>query len=449
MRILLWHGYLLTGSGSNVYAANVAREWRNSGHDVVVMCQDRHADDLAFVDEALEVSGVPIDLPARAGACRVLRPFIDSLLPVYVYDAYEGFEVKRFVDLSDAELERYTQLNVDAMAAVIDAFRPEVIVTGHEVMGPYIARRACERTGATYTAKLHGSALEYAVKLQDRYRDFAREGLAGASRVVGGSHYMVREASSVVPGWRDRAVVVNPGCDVDLFRPSETPREDPPLVGFVGKLIASKGVHNFLAALGLVRHGDLRVVVVGYGGFERQLHALARALEAGDPAAVEAIAEQGEDAALVHLLRFARDGMDDTYSSRLSGMDIRFTGRLEHDPLSRLLPTLDVLVVPSVLPEAFGMVAAEAAACGVLPIVPDHSGIAEAGAAIEQAIGERGLLTFDASEPISGIAAAVDRVLEIPRPVREEMGRTAVSVARERWSWAHVANALLEHARDS
>ena len=35
------------------------------------------------------------------------------------------------------------------------------------------------------------------------------------------------------------------------------------------------------------------------------------------------------------------------------------------------------MVVPSTFPEAFGMVAAEAAASGVLPISAAHSGLAE------------------------------------------------------------------------
>ena len=40
MRILLWHGYLLEGTGSNVYTRAIAREWARAGHDVVVFCQD-------------------------------------------------------------------------------------------------------------------------------------------------------------------------------------------------------------------------------------------------------------------------------------------------------------------------------------------------------------------------------------------------------------------------
>ena len=38
-----------------------------------------------------------------------------------------------------------------------------------------------------------------------------------------------------------------------------------------------------------------------------------------------------------------------------------FTGPLEHRHLVHLLPLADVTVVPSIFPEAFGMVAAEAA----------------------------------------------------------------------------------------
>lgn len=89
------------------------------------------------------------------------------------------------------------------------------------------------------------------------------------------------------------------------------------------------------------------------------------------------------------------------------------------------------------------MVAAEAAACGVLPIVPDHSGISEAGAAVEEAIGVPGLLTFAAADPIRSLAEAIDRVLAIPRLEREKMGLAAARLARERWSWSHVADRLL------
>ena len=43
-------------------------------------------------------------------------------------------------------------------------------------------------------------------------------------------------------------------------------------------------------------------------------------------------------------------------------------------------------MVPSTFPEAFGMVAAEAAACGVLPVSAAHSGLAEVSRALAAAV---------------------------------------------------------------
>jgi glycosyltransferase involved in cell wall biosynthesis len=416
----------------------------------LVMCQDRSASVLPFVDADADFpesnaafSMLEPDDDLRTGRCRVVRPHIDGMLPVYVYDEYEGFMVKRFIDLTDEELTRYTMLNVDALTSAVDTFRPDAIVTGHEVMGPYIARSAGERTNMAYVAKLHGSALEYAVKVQGRYRDFAMEGLAGAKFVVGGSNYMVSEASSVIPGWKDNARVVNPGCDVGIFKPMPGRRNEPAVIGYVGKLIASKGVHNLLTSLGLLT-APARCVVVGYGGFEVGLRALAAALADGDRQRAIEIAEEGEGAPLHGLAEFLRDAPD-SFFARAADVDVEYTGRLEHGPLSRLLPTFDVLVVPSVVPEAFGMVAAEAAACGVLPVVPAHSGIGEVGAAIETELGRPGLLTYDPADPITGIAARIDGLLSLGEE-RREMEEAAVALARSRWSWRVVAERLLDLA---
>src|SRR5207344_3627692 len=91
-----------------------------------------------------------------------------------------------------------------------------------------------------------------------------------------------------------------------------------------------------------------------------------------------------------------------------------FTGPLEHRHLRHLLPLADVTVVPSIFPEAFGMVAAEAAAAGSLPLVANHSGLAEiaAGVATEYPEAYRDLTSFttgDASE----LAAKLRRLLAL------------------------------------
>lgn len=449
----MWHGYLLTGTGANIYTANVARALRRQGHDVMVMCQELRAAELDFVDahgdfdeHNARYSEHETGAVAAPGRCRVIRPHIGDVLPVYVYDEYEGFSAKLYVDLTDAELEHYTRANVDALVAAIEDLHPHAIITGHEVMGPYIARLACERTGTRFVAKLHGSALEYAVRVQERYRRFAIEGLGAAHHVVGGSRYMVDAASSYVPGWAHRATVVNPGADVDLFRPVERAAPARPTVAYVGKLIVSKGVHHLLAAAGLTTSG-FDLTIIGYGRYEPELRALSTALAAGDVDTAAAIAAKGDGRPLDDLAAFLRsDDVTQAYLATLAATPVTFEGRLDHGPLSRRLPHVDLLVVPSVVPEAFGMVAAEAAACGVLPVVPDHSGIGEAGGAIETHVGRPGLLTFDPGDPIRGIAGAIDRVLGLSFDERRSLGAAATELARATWSWDTVARRLLEAA---
>jgi hypothetical protein len=96
MRILLWHGYLLGGTGSNVYTRALAREWSRAGHDVVVVCQEPHP-------ERYDVGGA-----------EVFRPNVGGLLPVFVLDRYEGVEAKLLQDFTRAERERYVALNATA-----------------------------------------------------------------------------------------------------------------------------------------------------------------------------------------------------------------------------------------------------------------------------------------------------------------------------------------------
>ena len=99
MRVLLFHGYMLRGTGSNIYNANLARALARLGHEVHLLCQDRE----------VEIEGVEIH-----------NPDIGGLLPVYVKDPYEGFEVKTFPELTEDELDRYIEANVAAVREVAE-----------------------------------------------------------------------------------------------------------------------------------------------------------------------------------------------------------------------------------------------------------------------------------------------------------------------------------------
>ena len=97
MRILLWHGYLLGGTGSNVYTRALAREWSRAGHDVVVVCQEPHPE--------------RYDL----GGARVFRPNVGGLLPVFVARPLRGHRGEaRCTEFTREERDRYVALNATA-----------------------------------------------------------------------------------------------------------------------------------------------------------------------------------------------------------------------------------------------------------------------------------------------------------------------------------------------
>jgi glycosyltransferase involved in cell wall biosynthesis len=402
VRILLWHGYLLGGTGSNVYTRALTREWSLAGHDVTVFSQEPHPEQY--------------DL---GGAIHV-RPDIGGLLPTFVLDRYEGLEVRRLPELTREERERYVELNAAALREYLPA---DLVFANHVLLGGPVGAA----TGARYAVKAHGSELEYAMRGNAELSAWGRESLAGAEAVFVGSAH-IRNVLKEVVGHVERVHEVPPGVDVEEFKPE--PREqalanlieeagrdttgderlpdpgnagrleaffadDKPTVLYFGKLIRNKGVHLLLDAL---RDLDARAVIVGFGDYRAELEQLA------PPGTL-------------------------------------FTGALEHRHLVHLLPLADVAVVPSIFPEAFGMVAAEAASAGTPPLVARHSGLQEIAEGLESEYPpEYRDLTSFASGDVGDLAEKLRRILALPRGTLAEPGRRATV---ERWSWRSVAERLL------
>jgi glycosyltransferase involved in cell wall biosynthesis len=236
------------------------------------------------------------------------------------------------------------------------------------------------------------------------------------------------------------------------------------LVAFVGKLIVSKGPDLLLAAWPLVLQSvpRARLVVVGFGAYRDGLERLGAALAAGELDQVREIAllgralESGSGAPhpLGYLLAFI-DGVQgderERYLAAARGLDDRvvFAGRLEHEELAELLPACEALVVPSTFPESFGMVAVEAAACGVLPISAAHSGLAEVSDVLARAVPDRsaGWLSFPLDDhAVRGLAERVVSWLEADPALRARARASLVGAVRERWSWDGVARGVIAAA---
>jgi glycosyltransferase involved in cell wall biosynthesis len=215
MRILLWHGYLLGGTGSNVYTRALAREWSRAGHDVVVVCQEPHAD--------------RYDL----GGAKVFRPNVGGLLPVFVLDRYEGVEAKLLQDFTREERERYVALNATAICALAPA---DLVFANHVLLGAPVGMAS----GLPFAVKAHGSELEYSMRGNAELSAWAKQTLEHAQAVFVGSAH-IRTVLEDVVGHVDRVHEVPPGVDTEEFRPEirgvalerllEEARADPPNPG--------------------------------------------------------------------------------------------------------------------------------------------------------------------------------------------------------------------------
>src|SRR3712207_1682473 len=188
VRLIMTHGYMFSGSGSNVYVQNLCRALVREGHDVHLLCQEPDPLDYDFVTQYSIINNENIEQQGEQetpyhGRCSVYGPEIGDLLPVYVYDEYPGWRVKTFLDLTDEEFENYLERNIQALRSVLEASRAEAVVTNHSVPGPLIARRALE-AGLPYVSIVHGSCLQYVARKSEKCMRATRRGLEEAERIL-------------------------------------------------------------------------------------------------------------------------------------------------------------------------------------------------------------------------------------------------------------------------
>jgi glycosyltransferase involved in cell wall biosynthesis len=224
MDLLITHGYMLTGTGSNIYVQNLCRALARAGHDVHLVCQEPEPLRFDFVNRELRAGTAgPEPLAEQEtpypGSCHVYRPDIGDLLPVYVYDDYPGWRVKTFLDLTDEELSHYLQSNVAAIRGILKSGRVEAAITNHSVPGPLVARQALADTGIPYLSIVHGSCLQYVARKSAKYLRIAREGLQGAARILALSDHSAGTIAEDFPDYAPKTLPLPGGVDTTVFAP--------------------------------------------------------------------------------------------------------------------------------------------------------------------------------------------------------------------------------------
>lgn len=478
MSLVVTHGYLLTGTGSNLYVNNLVRELAKVGREVNLLCQDFDPMAIDFVNEFYEFNSENTEYKLMGekdspfpGKVRVFKPNLNGFLPVYVYDHYEGYSVKEFPNCSDAEVESYVMQNKNALELVVKDFGVKVVNTNHLVMFPYIATLVKETTGVKHLITVHGSALNFTVKKDKRFEEFAKSSLIKADEIIVDSLHAdeelkeflddvhlseLKEKVEIIPAgvdvtsfslptaspaamvqdFQDKIALKVPSSagrttsqtegilrqegtveeviasvealresydyrnvDQDVVAKVETLKDGSHRIMFVGKYLWTKGLHLIIFGIPKVlkQFPKAKFVFVGFGPYREPCEVVINALASNNLDQLETVlkaknplfkGEEGNVKLMQEILVKERE----TLSGIISELpfDIRdnivFTGIAEHKELVSLLPAMDALIAPSVFPEAFGMVAIEAMACGVYPVLTYQSAFKEISDEVIEAV---------------------------------------------------------------
>ncbi len=498
--ICILHGWLLEGSGSNLWTRSIITALTRQGETVHLVCQENHPDKYEAVTEAYRhrLSGsIEQTLkrePQYRGKCILHQPEIGETLPVFVKDDYEEYDrVVPMIELPDDIIETYIRRNVDVVKRIVKEHGITAIHANHAVLMPVVAERVSDETGVPFTVMPHGSDIEYAVKKDERFKRYASSAMKRASHVfVIGDEMRSRVMTvfSDVPNIDSKLVDLHLGVDASQFEPVD--RESRPqniaalereLVGkergrnpdklpdvdvekklqgidwlndrvllFTGRIISMKGIQSIIAALPLIMEQTpgVRLVVVGHGPLREPMESFLAALQGGDRHILSEIPHwEDTDGSLKGVTSFF-DNIDLDHYFETARNNIRsdtavFTGYLTHRELRFLFPCCDVGIFPSVVREAGPLVFLESLASGCFPLGTYFGGMAASIDAVSrnlpEEVGETMKLTLD--DTIGSLIQQVPRALAIAPLYSRDLAR----IARERYDWTSVAHTFRENLK--
>jgi len=227
--IAILHGYLLEGSGSNLWTRSIIQSLCISGETVHLLCQENHTELYDFICEAIlyHSNGNKETIlkrePVYPGKCIMHKPKLGNTLPVYVIDKYEEFsDPQPMINLGDTEIEKYLQTNIKVLTQIVDDNQVKVILANHAVLMSVVAQQVAKKRKIPYAIMPHGSAIEYAVKKDKRYFKYAEHAFDKAQRiyVIGKEiRNRVKELFTAIPAIESKMLELNLGVNTSLFNP--------------------------------------------------------------------------------------------------------------------------------------------------------------------------------------------------------------------------------------
>lgn len=384
----------LQGSGSGIYALNVAQQLVQMGHEVLVIVPEHQA--IPAGEYPFPVETIIFDNGLNSDEAQVGFNF-----PTFTTHPRS---VQTFYDLSDAQMADYVDVWRNHIGRAVASFKPDIIHAHHVWVTSHIAAE----TGLPYVISVHGTDL-MGFRNGPRYRDLALTAAEKAYRLIAISRQVAADTAETYGLPAEKIELIWNGFDTEIFKVlpevgkhevltefAIDPEDDEPLVSFVEKFTDFKGIDVLLRAAAIYEKAlpGVITVLVGHGQLWDEMHQLA-------------------------------DDLD------LQG--VHFLGHQPQPTVARIYNAADVSIVPSRV-EPFGLVAVEALTCGT-PVVATNMG------GLPDFINDR----VGALVPVDDHQALAERIVdEVSKDTKRSKGVYASQYALDGFSWRRQVTRMVE-----
>ncbi len=374
MNILFLYDFPLWGNGSGTYLRFLSQELSKKNHIVgIIAPEERRLSD--------KIKQYKVNLPQ---------------IPVFVgHPELKG--AKRYCELSSYEITSIYKKYLEDTLDAVSNFKPDIIHVNHLSLISWVARYIYALTDVKYVITTHGSCLTNTLE-NKKYMALTEDAIRHSKAITVVSkntkdHFFNAFDKSIV----SKSRIIPAGIDLSHFPEKINTSfvekkynlKDKKVVLFSGRLSSEKGVEYLICAADKI-NGD--IYIAGEGPKKTELEALV---------------------------------------SKKNLTNVHFLGYLLPEEIIPLYGRADVCVVPSVVPESFGLVVLEAMATKT-PVIATSKG------ALSSLVknGQNGLLVKPRNS--SDIAEKCNYLLENEK-MRIKMGERGREDVEKKFCWEKVA----------
>ena len=341
MKILFVNHFPLTGSGSGVYTTNLAKSLTDLGHECAIVFPENRANYEEF-------EGIKL-YPVFFKNEEEIEDQVNFNFPCFSTHPRSTYN---FMDMTRGERNEYLEVFFRNISKAIYDFEPDVIHGQHLWTLSGISANIAQMQQIPLVVTCHGTDIIGINNEREKGinwgTEWAHEAFDYASSIITISNNNMKLLEEEF-GESDKVRLIKNGINTKVFyKDDKLTREEvlkefgienkyDNVISFVGKLTEIKGVDVLLDALDINDDKNLLTLIAGDGELREELEKQVK---------------------------------------KLNLENVVFLGNLPQDKLQKIYNIVDCSIVPS-RKEAFGLVAAEALACGAPVIATNAGGLGE------------------------------------------------------------------------